>query len=110
MAQRKKILIFESKGLLIASILSLLAERADYEVFSGAFTAPDPLLQFNGYTPDVLIIEKSQLMENVSKVQELFERFPRLRLFVLGLDDNKLIIFEKQIVHVEQFSDFLEIL
>jgi len=50
------------------------------------------------------------LVDNIMQVIELVDRFPGLRLIVLGLDDNKLNIFEKQIVHVEQFSDFLEML
>ena len=110
MVQRKKILVFECKGLLTASILSLLDQQTDHDVFSGTFDSPDSLKQLNGYKPDVFIIEKTMLVDNIMQVIELVDRFPGLRLIVLGLDDNKLNIFEKQIVHVEQFSDFLEML
>jgi hypothetical protein len=110
MAQRKKILLFEGESLLTASILSLMAPQTDYEVFSGAFNTPDSLKQLNGYTPDVFIIERTQLAENITVMMELVDRFPGLRLIVIGLDDNRVNIFERQIVHVEQFSDFLAML
>ena len=110
MAQRKNILLFDCKGLLSASILSLLAHQTDYDVFSGTFSTPEALKQLNGYKPDVFIIEKTQLAENITAVMELVDRFPELRLIVLGLDDNRVNIFEKQVVHVEQFSDFLAML
>lgn len=110
MAQRKKILVFEYQGLLTASILSLLAQQTGHDVFSGNFSTPESLEQVNGYQPDVFIIEKTQLAENITAVMELVDRFPGLRLIVLGLDNNKVNIFEKQLVHVEQFSDFLEML
>jgi hypothetical protein len=110
MVQRKKILVFECKGLLTASILSLLDQQTDHDVFSGTFDSPDSLKQLNGYKPDVFIIEKTQLAENITIVMELVARFPELRLIILGLDDNRVNIFEKQIVHVEKTSDFLEML
>lgn len=110
MDQRKKILLFESESLLTASILSLMAHQTNYDVLSGTFNTPDALKQLKDFIPDVFIIEKTWLAKNITLVMELVDRFPELRLIVLGVDDNRVNIFEKQIVHVEQFSDFLAML
>lgn len=107
-AHRRQILVLESENLLTASILSLLTPRTEYDVSSVTLKTLESFDQPNGHKPDVIIMEEVQMVANIAAVMELVDRFPKLRLIVLGLDNNKLHIFDKQIVQVGQVSDFLE--
>ena len=110
LAHLKQILVLESESLLSSSVLSLLASRTDFDVSSTTFKALESLDQLNGHEPEVIIMEETQLAHNFAAVMEQIDRHPKLRLIVLGLDDNQLHIIDKHVVQVSQFSDFLELL
>ena len=110
MAHRKQILVLESEKLLVASILSLLASRPEYDVTSTPFSALTCLDQPNGQELDVVILDEEQVAANISGLVALADRHPKLRLIVLGLDNNELRVFDKHIVHVSQVNDFFELL
>lgn len=110
MTHRTQILVLESKKLLIASILSLLASRPEYDVTSTTFSALTCLDQANGRKPDVVILDEDLVTANISDLVALTDRHPKLRLIVLGLADNQLRVFDKHIVQVSQVNDFFELL
>ena len=110
MAQRKQILVLESETLLAAAILSLLASRPEFDVTSTTFSSLASLDQPDSPEPDVIILDEELLAANISAVVQLVDRHPKLRLIVLGLEDNQLHVFDKHIVHVEQVNDLFELL
>ena len=101
-------MVLESEGLLIASIVNLLASQDGYDVSSKRFNALKSLDQLNGHQPDVIILDVTQLPAHIAALMELVDRNPKMRLIVVRLDDNRLHIFDKHVVQVEQVSDFLE--
>ena len=110
MAHRKKILVLESEKLLATAIASLLASRPEYEVANTTVSSLAYLDQHDSPQPDVVILEEELLAANISAVIKLADRHPKLRLIVLGLNDTKVHVFDKQLVQVGQVSDFLELL
>jgi DNA-binding NarL/FixJ family response regulator len=110
LAHRKQILVLESEKLLADSILSLLASRSEFDVTNTTITSLAFLDKPDSPQPDVVILEEALLMANISAVVKLADRHPNLRLIVLGLSDNNLQVFDKQMVQVRQVSDFLELL
>ena len=77
---------------------------------STTFKALQSLDRLNGQEPEVIILEEKQLAANFTAVMELVDRHPKLRLIVLGLEDNLLHVFDKHVVQVRQISDFLDLL
>ncbi len=61
----------------------------------------------NGHQLDVIILEATQLAANITALMDLVDCHPQVRLIILRLDDKRLHIFDKQLVQVEQVSDFL---
>jgi DNA-binding NarL/FixJ family response regulator len=110
LAHQKQILVLESEKLLVASILSLLASRPEYDVTSTTLNSLNCIDQPNGPEPDVVILDEELVAANISDLVALADRHPTLRLIVLGLNDNELHIFDKHIVHVSQVNDFFELL
>lgn len=110
MADPKKILVLESEKLLAAGILSLLAMQTEFDVDQTTVSSLACLNRPSSQPPDVVILEEGQLVANMSAVVKLADRHPRLRLIVFSLSDNKVHIFDRQIMQVSQVSDFLELL
>jgi len=110
LARRKKILVLQSEKLLAASISSLLASRSKLEVINTTVGSLACFDQPGRLHLDVVILDEELLAANIAAVVKLTERQPTLRLIVFGLSDNKLHVFDKQVVQVRQISDFIELL
>lgn len=110
MVHRKKILVLESEKLLAAGILSLLAGHAELDVRSTTIHSLFCVDEPDSQQPDVVILDEELLAANLSATIQLADRHPRLRLIVFRLTDNRVHVFDKQIVRVRQASDFLELL
>ena len=89
-------------------MVSILSARNEYEVSSKKLNSAHKVDQLNGNGPEVFILDEADLAANINVLVELVDHYPRMRLIVLGLEDNLLHIFNQQIVQVEQVSDFLE--
>ena len=110
MAQKTKILVLESDNLLAASIMNLMASRTELDVSHSTVTSLANAVEANGSEPDVVIIEEAHMLANMPAFVFYVNRHPNLRLIVMGVDENKVHIFDKQMVEVTQVSDFLELL
>ena len=110
MTHRKKILVLESEKLLAASMLSLLASRTEFDVSHTTVTSLACLDPPDVPPPDVIILDEELLAANLLAVVKLADRYPELRLIVIGLKKNKLQVFDKHMVKVRQSSDFLDLL
>ena len=110
MSNRKKILVLESKKLLTASIASLLSAHSELDVMSTTKGTLADWDNANDVRPDVVILEEGLLAANISDLVHLAERHPTLRLIVFRLSDGNVQIFDKQMVRVRHFSDFLGLL
>lgn len=110
MTHRKQILVLESEKLLASAIISLLAADQEYDVTSTTFdslAATDP---FYEQEAAVVILSEELLAANISVLMELADRHPEIRLIVLGLNGNKLHVFDKFMVQVSEVDDFLALL
>lgn len=110
MADRKRILVLESEKLMPAGILGLLASRAELDVANTTVSSLSCLAQQDGPQPDVVIMEEGVLAANISAVVKLADRHPTLRFIVFNTRDSNVHVFDKQMMQVRQFSDFLELL
>ena len=110
MAHRTQILVIESDNLLAASIINLLASRTEFDVSRSTASLLTHTVEANGSEPDVVIIEEAHMLANMPAFVFYVNRHPNLRLIVMGVDENKVHIFDKQMVEVTQVSDFLELL
>lgn len=110
MAQQTQILVIDSENLLAASILSLLDSCFEFDVTHSTITSLTPTAGPTGHQIDVVIIEEEHLMTNMSAFVSFTDHHPNLRLIVLRQSENKVHIFDKQMVMVRQVSDFLELL
>jgi len=110
MAHRRRILILQSEKLLPASLLSLLAAQPELDVTNTTLGSIESLDQGDNLAPDVVILEEELLAANLSAVVKLADKHPKLRLIVPLLGENQLHVFDKQMVQVKQFEDFLELL
>lgn len=110
MVHRKQVLILESEKLLAAGIVSLLASRADLDVAQTTVSSLSSLAESDCLQPEVIILEEALLAENISAVVKMADRQPKLRLIVFRLSDDKVQVFDKQMMQVGQVSDFLELI
>lgn len=107
MSQRKRVLVLESEKLLPAAVLSLLAARSEFDVTSIGFNSFVSLKQVDHCEPDVIIMDEELVTNNITAVMRLVDRHPKVRLIVVGLEDNKLHVFDKHIVQIKNVSDFM---
>lgn len=108
--QIKKVLVVESTCLLDASMESLLSVRNDLQVCAVAYQSVDCLLfEISQFHPDVIIIDDKLLQEVISAL--LFEllKYPNLRLIGANPENNRLHIYEKKQVLMEESTDFLAV-
>jgi hypothetical protein len=110
LAQPTQILVIESNILLGESILSLLDGQPELEVTHTQLSSLASMVEMNGQQPGVVIIEEEHLLANMSAFIQYTDRHPNLRLIVLALNENKIHVFDKQMVEVRQVSDFLGLL
>ena len=110
MAQKTQVLVIESDNLLGASIFSLLDAQSELEVSHASLCSLASPAGANGQEPEVVIIEEEHLLANLSAFVQFTDHHPHLRLIVFGLKENKVRVFDKQMVEVRQVNDFLELL
>ena len=110
LAQQTQILVIDSENLLAASILSLLDSCFEFDVTHSTISLLTSTAGPTGHQIDVVIIEEEHLMTNMSAFVSFTDHHPNLRLIVLRQSENKVHIFDKQMVMVRQVSDFLELL
>jgi len=109
-ANRKKILVLECDKLLSAGLLSILASRSDFDVAQTTASSLAFLDQSENLSPDVVILDEEVMAANISAVIQLAERYPKLRLIVFRLNDNKVHVFDKHLAQLKRVSDLLELL
>ena len=107
---RKRVLVIEIDNLLSDAVSSLLAKHADFDVKFITLNALADLDHKLRFDPDVIIIEKSQWEANLAQLLNLSDQYPRMRLIVLGWGGNDLCVYDKNIVQVNQISDFFQLL
>jgi len=110
LGNHKKILVLEGEKLAPTSLFSLLTARSGFDVIKMSISCLENLNQPANLQPDVVILEEELLAANMSAVVKLADRLPKIRLIAFNLNNNTLNIFDKHMVQVRQFSDFLELL
>jgi len=106
-SKQKTILVIESENLLTAAIISLLTSRPEFDVKEATFSSLALLDGANHTNPDVIIMDEELVASQITAVISLVNRYPKLRLLVLSLSDNRLHVFDKQIVYMSEVSDFI---
>lgn len=103
----KKILVLEREKLLSDAVFSLLASRPEYEVAIVPFNDLGLLDSPDHAEPDAIIMDQELVANNISAVMELVDRHPKVRLLVIGLRNNMVHVFDKSVIDLSDFSDFI---
>ena len=108
MYQRRQILVLENEKLLAAAVCSLLAAWPNFDVTVVTCNGLTSLEEQLDHTvPDVIIVDEETVATQITAVMQVVDRYPKLRLIVLGLGDNHLHVFDKRIVQIREVNDFI---
>lgn len=108
MPPRKTVLVLESEKLLTDGVYSILSSHPEFVVACVPFTELGMLDAPEHIEPDVVIMDQELVANNISAVMHLIDRHPKVRLIVLGVNNNVLHIFDKYVVNVASVSQFIE--
>jgi chemotaxis response regulator CheB len=110
-AQRKRIVILESNGLLAAGVRSLLADRNSLDVVGLKLDAAGAIDQVDAFQPDVIVIDQTVMAGHFDAFKTILDNYyRRIRIIVLHPQENCLEMCDKQVVTVEKLDDFLDLL
>lgn len=110
MADPKKILVLESKKLMLAGIFSILESQSEFDVAQTPTVSFGSLKQFSDVQPDIVILDEELLAVNLLTLVQLTNCHPKLCLIVLNLNGNHINVFKKQTVHISNVNDFVQLL
>lgn len=107
----KKVAVILSEYLIGKGVKSLLSQDTDLIVTSIPYNGDedDGVIQhIESHEPSVVIIDESLLHENLGNL--LFSQlldFPKLRVLVLSVRDNRVNIYNREEVHVSHSADLI---
>lgn len=104
----KRVLVI-CDGLIIGSgIESILSREDDLILMHNVLTTERALKkEIESFTPDVIIIDENLKIWDLSRLLSLLKRVPAVRLMILALNENRVQIFDKQDVLINQLADFV---
>lgn len=109
LAYKKRVLLFESDSLLAASLASLLLTLSDIEVVYvtlAALGGTDALALAHS---DVVILEDTLVHQHLAELLPFIETFSSVRAVILNSEHNFVQVFDKQVLLVNQLSDFVDV-
>jgi len=104
----KRVLVIGDGKLIGSGVESILSRENDLVIMH---TIPTTKAAFKKeiatFKPDVIIIDENLKLLNLSRFLGLLEQIPAVRLMILALEENRIQIFDKQDVQIEQLADFV---
>jgi DNA-binding NarL/FixJ family response regulator len=89
---RRNIFIVEDNAMLRSALSSLLERESDFCVCGGAESIYEALAQIEQHAPDAAIVDLSlRGSSGMDLIRTLREQYPRMRLLVLSMHDEKLL-------------------
>lgn len=105
--KKKRVLIIRSSYLLSSGVECLLKEHPELEVTAiENETSTDLVEDVMNKRPEVLILDESTVVANLSRLVELFDKFPEIRVIVVNLENNHMSVFDKRYISIQHLTDF----
>ena len=96
-----------SSYLLSAGVECLLHDQQELEVVSIDSDIETNLVDdIIRIQPDVMVVDESTVIANLTSLVHLFEKLPYLRVIVVHLENNHMSVFDKRHVPIQQLTDF----
>jgi DNA-binding NarL/FixJ family response regulator len=104
----KRVLVI-CDGLLIGSGIESILSREDDLILMHSLLTTEIAFEkeIDTFKPDVIIIDDNLKTWDLSKLIRLLKRVPVFRLMILALNENRVQIFDKQDVLINQLADFV---
>ena len=104
----KRVLIVTSELLLREGIASLLSREVDIDVMSTNYIDELTLNhEIDQYNPDVVILDERMEYTDLTYLFNLLIDYPKLRVMVLNVINNKVNIYDKAEIEVSRSYDLI---
>ncbi len=104
----KRVLIVTSELLLREGVESLLSREVDIKVHSTQFIDESTLAkEIDRYQPDVVILDERLEYTDLSNLFDLLIDYPRIRVMVVNVIDNKVNVYDKSEFEVAHSYDLV---
>jgi hypothetical protein len=104
---RKRVIVVESEELLSAGVYSLLSAKGHFDVNGVVMKEGNFSDVFTRIKPHILILDEATLDQYLTTYRSLTKNYPKLRTIVLSLGTNNMLVYDKQIVQVQNLDDFM---
>jgi DNA-binding NarL/FixJ family response regulator len=104
---RKRVIVVESENLLNAGIYSLLSANGHLDVIGVTSKDENFFDVFDRVKPHIIILDEKTMSRNMTAYMLFTKNYPRLRTIVLSLGTNNVQVCDKQVVHIQNFDDFM---
>ena len=102
-----RVLVIYNDQLLSAGIESLLAGRMDLEVNRTTSTGNHLTKEIRRFKPHVIVLDENLGLTNISAILDLLKDHAKLRIIVVGIDNNLVNIYDKHQAMITRGSDLL---
>lgn len=104
----KHVLIVTSELLLREGIANILSREVDIEVMSTNYVDENTLIrEIDLHNPDVLILDERMEYTDLSYLFDLLIDYPKLRVMILNVIDNKVNVYDKAEIEVSRSYDLI---
>ena len=104
----KRVLIVTSELLLREGVESLLSREVDINVYSTQFIDESTLAhEIDHYQPDVVILDERLEYTDLTHLFDLLIDYPRIRVMVVNVIDNKVNVYDKSEFEVSHAYDLV---
>ncbi len=106
----QRVLVVENEPLLGAGIESLLAGRGNVKL-SGVVPATEAELikEIKRFQPEIVILDRTTRLTTPTKLLNLLNNYPKLRVVAVSADDDLIHIYEKQQFLITQVTDLINV-
>ncbi len=106
-----RILIVQSRSILVAGLISLLHEEERFDVESTVYKNKKHLqTEIDRYQPEVVIIDACLGKSRISTMLTFLESQPQIRILVVSLRESQIQIYEKQNRAVNYIDDLIRVI
>lgn len=107
----KRILVVIGESYIGKGVESLLSRRPDLNVDSFPYLDGISLSsQIESYQPNVIILDEGLLSSKRIDLSSLLMGYPKMRILVLGIQDNRLNVFDHQELIVSHSNDLVSVI
>lgn len=105
----KRILVILNDPLLAIGVENLLTRETDLTVQSAASCDGKALVhQVENFQPEVIIFDENHPIDQLPVMLNLLKDCPELRFMVVGVNDNRVHIYNKQEILITRGADLVE--